>query len=123
MLPKHSKHCVGPTSDKLGISPQLVEDAVAFYYRTVRRSLVNLDFFTIHVESIGAFSIKKKRLIELIGKYENYLASAKPTTDNQRKAYLEVTVRLKRLRHLEELMKEEKERRNDFIACKKNGFR
>ena len=57
MLPKSSKHYIVPTAEDLDKDQQLVEDAVSFYYGTLRKTLVDLKCHNIQVENLGLIKI------------------------------------------------------------------
>ena len=55
MLPKNSKHYILPTAEEVNIDPQIVEDAISFYYSTLRKALIELKCHYIQVENLGSF--------------------------------------------------------------------
>ena len=60
MLPKKSKDHIKPVAEKLNLDSNLVSDAVAFYYKTLRKALSHLDHYNIMVENLGTFKIKER---------------------------------------------------------------
>jgi len=118
MLPKNSKHYIIPTAEDLGLDSQMVEDVVSFYYASLRKALSKFACHNIQVENIGSFSVKKQKIPYLIKKYDKHLSVLKTDTFNQMAIKKEVELKLKQVLELQELLNEEKQRRQDFLKRK-----
>lgn len=118
MLPKSSKHFIHPVSEKLNAEQQLVEDVVSFYYSTLRKALSNLDCHFIQVENLGLFKAKANELPKLVHKYEKHLSVLKPETFNQMAIKKDVEIKLERVRNLQSIIDQDKERRKEFLKRK-----
>jgi nucleoid DNA-binding protein len=114
MLPKNSKHFIQPTADKLDVDPDLVDDAVHFFYAEVRRNLVEMTGPNIQIENLGSFRAKKNELPKLVAKYTKHLDVLKPDTFNQVKLKKNLELKLERVLGLQKQMDEERRRKTEF---------
>ena len=117
------QHFFQPTSESLNLNINLIEDAVSFYYSELRKTLSNLKFHNIQVESVGSFKIKYNELPKLIKKYEKHLAVITPDTFAQMSIKKDIEEKLSEVLHAYELLKEDYQRKKDFLKLKKNGFK
>ena len=74
MNPKPAKDFYKITADQLGISEELVRDAVDMYWKEIRQSMTELKHFSIYAKGIGTFNIRFKKLAELQEKVERKLS-------------------------------------------------
>lgn len=118
MLPKSSKHYIIPTAEKLDMEPQLVEDVIAFYYSTLRKSLSGLAHQNITVENLGLFKVKIKELPSLNKKYEKQLSILTKETFSQMTLRKEVLLKQEKLRALQQIIEKEKTRKKKFLQQK-----
>ena len=72
MLPKKAKEFYKATAEQLGISEDLVRDAVEMYWADVRKALTEMQFHAIFIDKLGTFSAKERRLQEALEQYERY---------------------------------------------------
>jgi hypothetical protein len=121
MLPKNSKHYIQPTSEQLGIDPQIVEDVVGFYYTTLRKTLEDLPHPYIVIEHFGAFSIKEKELPQLVAKYVQHLKVLKKETFAQMTIKKNVELKLKKILRLQKMLIAEREAKKEFYKKKKDA--
>ena len=118
MLPKNSKHFVYPTSEKLDVDQQLVEDLVSYYYSTLRKALSNLECHFIQVENLGLFKAKPNELPKLVHKYEKHLSVLQPETFNQMATKKDVETKLEKVLRLKKMIEEDQERKKQFLKNK-----
>ncbi len=121
MLPKKSKDHIKPVAEKLNLDANLVSDAVAFYYKTLRKALSHLDHYNIMVENLGTFKIKERSIPKIVIKYTEQLSYLKSDTFQQMSIRKDIEVKLERILNLQENIKEEKQRKKEFIKTKQNG--
>jgi len=121
MLPKNSKTFIAPTAEELGLKEQFVEDVVSFYYKTLRKNLVELTSRNIQVERVGSFKAKANELHKLIAKYENHLKVINPETFNQMTIKKDIETKLERVKRLQNLIKDEKKRKIEHIKNKREN--
>jgi hypothetical protein len=119
MLPKSSKHFIKPTADKLGYDTELVDDAVGFFYKALRKTLVDMKGPNIQVPNFGSFKTKERELPKLLAKYNQHLNILKPETFTQAKIQKELQHKLKKVEALQKQILEEKARKAIFIKEKK----
>lgn len=118
MLPKSSKHFIQPTASKLGLSTELVDDVVSFFYSAIRKNLTEMTGDNIQVPNFCSFKAKPKELPKLIAKYQKHLDVLEPETFNQMKLQKSLQLRLDRAKALQQQMNEEKSRKDKFIQLK-----
>ena len=118
MKPKKAKEFIPSVSTELGLSEDLVEDVIDYYWREVRKSLSNLSHSRIHLTNLGDFVVKHWKL-------EEKLESLQKWEENKKaKGLQEITVRFKvaenlyNLRSLKKIIQEENQRK-DFIKLHK----
>lgn len=121
MLPKNSKHYITPTGEELDVDPVLVEKVIDFYYKTVRKSLVDLKCQNIMLENLGTFKIKKKELPKLITKHTRHLNVLSKETFNQMSLRKDVEKRLQKAVVLKKNIDIETARRKQFFKNKRDG--
>ena len=118
MLPKNSKHYIVPTAEQLKLNLQLVEDAVSFYYATLRSTLSNLVCHNVQVENLGSFKAKSRGLPKLATRHKEHLSVIKADTFNQMAIKKDVESKLEKVVNLQRLIKEDEERKAKFLKNK-----
>jgi nucleoid DNA-binding protein len=114
MLPKKSKHFINPTANKLDLDPDLVDDAVSFFYSGIRKSLIEMEGPNIQIENLGSFKAKQNELPKLVAKYTKHLDVLKPETFNQMTLMKELQSKLARVLNLQKIIGSEKARKTKF---------
>lgn len=118
MLPKNSKHFIKPTADELDCSPELVDDAVSFFYSELRKNLIDMTGPNIQIENLGSFKAKPNELPKLVVKYKTHLDVLKPETFNQMKLQKELETKLEKVLGLQKQINSEKFRKTKFNQAK-----
>ena len=118
MLPKSSRHFIQPTAEELNCNPQLVDDAVGFFYSEVRKALTEMKSPNIQLDNIGSFKVKPGEIPKLLKKYEKHLEILHPETFNQMATKKEIERRLHRVKALQQMIDEERERKKQFLIDK-----
>jgi nucleoid DNA-binding protein len=118
MLPKNSKHFIKPTADELDCSPELVDDAVSFFYSELRKNLIDMTGPNIQIENLGSFKTKPNELPKLIVKYQTHLDVLKPETFNQMKLQKDLETKLEKVLGLQKQINSEKFRKTKFMQAK-----
>ena len=70
MNPKKFKHILDEITQDIDCDKQLVSDVMDFYWANVRKSILNVAYPRINIESFGAFKLKPKVLQKTITKYK-----------------------------------------------------
>lgn len=118
MLPKNSKHFIQPTADELDCDADLVGDVVSFFYKDVRKNLVEMSSPNIQVENLGSFKAKKNELPKLVAKYTKHLDVLKPETFNQVTLQKNIQTKLEKVLGLQKQIDDEKLRKAEFMQNK-----
>lgn len=114
MLPKSSKHYIGPTAETTGQPAQLVEDLISFYYAKVRKNLSDLTMHHIRVDNLGTFKVKKKELPKLVAKYTKHLSVLNPETFRGMAIKKDIEDRLKKVLAVQNILDEEAKRKQEI---------
>lgn len=77
MNPKKASELIKPTAELTGVSEQLVNDITSFYWKDLRKALVNLTYPKIRVDSLGVFNTKHWKIQEVEDKYNTYINKLK----------------------------------------------
>lgn len=118
MRPRKAKEFIPNVSTELGLSEDLVEDVIDYYWREVRKSLSSLSHSRIHLTNLGDFVVKHWKLEEKLEGLQKWEENKKA------KGLQEITVRFKvaenlyNLRNLKKIIQEENQRK-DFIKLHK----
>jgi nucleoid DNA-binding protein len=72
--PTKPKKIVTATSKELGLSEELIDEVISFYYKAVHRKLSSLEHYNIQVIGLGSFSLRRMRLEKKTEHYQNALA-------------------------------------------------
>lgn len=73
MNPIKRKILVEKTAKKLGLSVEIVDELVSYYFNTVQKKLATSDYPYIFVPKLGTFVIKRKSLIDKIERYTCFI--------------------------------------------------
>ena len=123
MLPKDSKHFIVPTADELDVDSKLVESAVSFYYSTLRKGLSDLKCPYVQVESLGLFKTKERELPKLYAKYTKHLTVLTKETFVQMTLKKEIQSKLDKVIAVQDLIKADKARKEQFLKDKNDNIR
>lgn len=118
MLPKNSKHFIKPTADRLDLDAELVDDAVSFFYSSLRKTLVEMKGPNIQVDNLGSFKAKPNELPKLASKYKKHLEVLEPETFNQMAIKKDLEIKLERVLKLTKMIGSERFRKQQFINKK-----
>jgi nucleoid DNA-binding protein len=118
LRPKKAKEFIGDVAKEVGLSKDVVESVIAFYYRQLRNSLSSLSHYRVHVTNLGDFTIKHWKIddkIDMLQKFEE---------NNKARGLQKITARFKTAEMLYELtslkkLVEEETQRKDFIKLHK----
>jgi len=61
------------TAKSLDLDHLLVDDVVAFFYRTVQKKLSSVEHHSVNVPNMGTFVLKKQRVQNKLDKYNAFL--------------------------------------------------
>ncbi|MFO0089462.1 MAG: hypothetical protein ACK518_01370 [bacterium] len=118
MRPKKAKEFLEEVSKKVGLSKEVVDSVITFYYRQLRQNLSGLTHNRVHVTNLGDFVVKHWKVddkIDMLQRFEE---------NNKAKGLQKITARFKtaeslyELRNLKKIIEEENQRK-DFIKLHK----
>ncbi len=113
MNPKKASEFIKPTAKLTEVSEQLVSDITSFYWKDLRKALVNLTYPKIRVNGLGVFNTKHWKIPEVEEKYNLYITKLKEHQDKdqmtfQRFAILrDVESRLSKLTELKVMIEDQ----------------
>ena len=70
MNPKKFKNILDEITQDIDCDKQLISDVMDFYWVNVRKSMLNVTYPRINIESFGSFKLKPKVLQKIITKYK-----------------------------------------------------
>jgi nucleoid DNA-binding protein len=118
LRPKKAKEFLEEVSKKVGLSKEVVDSVITFYYRQLRQNLSGLTHNRVHVTNLGDFVVKHWKVddkIDMLQRFEE---------NNKAKGLQKITARFKtaeslyELRNLKKIIEEENQRK-DFIKLHK----
>ena len=118
MRPKKAKEFVNDVAKNVGLSKEVVEAVVSFYYRELRQKLSSLAHNRVHITNLGDFVVKHWKIddkIDMLQKFEE---------NNKAKGLQKITARFKtaesiyELKNLKKIIEEESQRK-EFIKLHK----
>jgi hypothetical protein len=77
------KAVVAQTSKKLGLSEELIDEVVSYYYKTVSTKIGELSHHTLAIPNLGRFQVKKTSLLKKIEQYKNALGKYEKELANE----------------------------------------
>jgi len=120
LIPKKSKDFIDQTAKELNLNPNLVGHVVDYYWKGIRKALVELKSPTIPIKSMGEFKLKAWDLEEQKRRYQLYLDSGDPNKMSFSKHQIrkDVEERLKNLSAVMELTSADKDRKEKMKQLK-----
>ena len=125
MTPIKRKNIIQLTSDELNISTDIVDDVVSHYYLTLQKKLSIADHPYISVPRLGTFVVKKKSLVDMITKHQNFVNKIEKDDHISVHTYeliIKKRTDIEELVELQNKMKEELDRKED-VKQKKQIYR
>lgn len=120
MNPKSHKKFKEGIAEEVGVHPNVVDDFIDFYYTEVRKNLTDMTYPRLHLDGLGTFELRRKKLEMTIKKCKDILGNiGKQTYKGYEKsvAVKERLVLLERIKVINDEMIKEKQ---DFKNSKKN---
>lgn len=108
MVPRKAKDLYAVVAAKMGISEDLVKDAVGIYWSDVRKALTNMEYHAIFVENLGTFKSKEQRLLEALEKYERLYKYNDGENFRKMKMKTELHSRIEKIKRLLSLIEGDK---------------
>ena len=124
MKPLKRKQLVDKTALQLGMSIEIVDDVVSYYYQTIQKKLSSALYPSITIPRLGTFVVKKKSLAQMILKHQRFVAKIEQDEDISVKTYeliIQKRTEIECLTKLQEIMAEEDQRREE-VKLKKQEY-
>lgn len=118
MIPKKANKLYRQISEELGISEDLVDKFIEHYYKEIRYMMVNLKYPRINVDGLGHFVVKERLVKDHIPKFKERLLIHDTTTFAAYHNKKGLEVKLDQLIALEEKIKLEQDRKDNFKKTK-----
>ena len=125
MLPKKANEVIPKTALETGVSEELVDDIVSYYWAEVRKCLVDMKADQINVIGLGIFRIKHWKIEDTREKYKAYLTRYQKLADEHKLNFQqfaiqkEIETRLAKLDNML-LMVEKNKLKKQSIKLKRN---
>lgn len=125
MNPIKRKSIVELTAKDLNLPADVVDDIVSHYYLTLQRKLSSVEHPYIAVPRLGTFVVKKKSLVEMITKHQNFVNKIEKDEHISVHTY-ELIIKkrddIQKLTKLQERMNQELERKEE-VKLKKQIYK
>jgi len=125
LKPLKRKQLIDQTALQLGISKDIVDDVVSYYYLNIQRKLSSVDCHSVSIPRLGTFVVKKKSLVQMILKHQRFVAKIEQDEDISVQTYeliIQKRAEIERLIKLQESMAGEDARREE-VKLKKQIYR
>lgn len=121
MTPLKANKLFPEVAKELELGEDVVEAAVDFYWKEIRKELIEPTHITISCESFGVFEARIKQIEYLIEKYTRISKYMKPTTYAKHTLLNILTEKLARLEKLLEMCKLQDEKKKQIRQIQKDG--
>ncbi len=125
MNPLKRKSIVEMTAKDLDLAVDMVDDIVSHYYLTLQRKLSNADHPYIAVPRLGTFVVKKKSLVDMITKHQNFVNKIEKDehiTVHTYELIIKKRADIEQLTKLQKRMQQEEERKQE-VKLKKQIYK
>jgi nucleoid DNA-binding protein len=120
LRPKKAKEFIDDVVKETGVSKDVVDAAISFYYREVRQSLSALVHNRIHISNLGDFVIKHWKIDDKIDMLQKFEENSKAKGLQKMTARFKTAESLYELRNIKKVINEENQRK-DFIKLHKKN--
>lgn len=121
MIPQKAKTVYPEISEILNLPEDVVEAVVDFYWKEIKKNLMEPDCLNLRVEDLGTFEIRRRILEREIEKYTGLIKHAKPGTYAKHMFLNSNMEKLARFEKLLELYKVQDEKKKQVRETQKNG--
>lgn len=118
MNPKSHKQIKDGIADEVGVHKQVVDDFINFYYGKVRKALSDLTHPRIHVDRLGTFNLRNKKLENKIKTYKSKLGNLSKSTYRGYSKSEIIQENINIMNNAYEMLLEDKKNREEFIENK-----
>ena len=125
MNPIKRKSIVELTAKDLNLPVDVVDNIVSHYYLTLQKKLSSVDHPYIAVPRLGTFVVKKKSLVDMITKHQNFVNKIEKDehiTVHTYELIIKKRAEIEKLTKLQERMQQEQERKEE-VKLKKQIYK
>ena len=115
MNPKKHNTFKKDIAKEVGVHPDIVDAFITFYYGKVRKNLSDLNCCNLHLDGLGTFSLRKKRLKDKIKRYKSILGNLTKMTFGGYDKHVAVKEKLNNLEDALKLIEENEQRKKDWL--------
>lgn len=121
MNPTKRKEITKKTAESLGLDHLIVDDVVAFFYRTTQKKLSAVSSPSVNVPNMGTFVLMRKRVEKKLEKYTAFLNKIDPSESiRMYETSLQVKADIEKYTAILEKMDQEQQRKKEVIKLKEN---
>ncbi len=121
MNPTKRKEITKKTAESLGLDHLVVDDVVAFFYRTTQKKLSAVSSPSVNVPNMGTFVLMRKRVEKKLEKYTAFLNKIDPSESiRMYETSLQVKADIEKYTAILEKMDQEQQRKKEVIKLKEN---
>jgi len=102
LIPKKHSEIVKQLANELSLDEELVQDVTSFYWKNIRQNVSNLTHERITIRGLGDFRIKRKKVQELLDKYNSMLSKFNCSNYRYMKTYEEMKNMVDDLNHVKD---------------------
>ncbi len=114
MRPKKANKIFEEYAKKNNIDPDLAKDLMDYYWAEVRKTMTDLVYPRINIESLGVFDVRKRPLENTIVRYERYRKTVPYSEFKTYSLHSKITKRLEQLNKLKDIINSESERKETY---------
>jgi hypothetical protein len=119
--PTKRKEITKKTAESLGLDHLVVDDVVAFFYRTTQKKLSAMSSPSVNVPNMGTFVLMRKRVEKKLEKYTAFLNKIDPSESiRMYETSLQVKADIEKYTEILEKMDQEQQRKKEVIKLKEN---
>jgi len=119
--PTKRKEITKKTAESLGLDHLVVDDVVAFFYRTTQKKLSAMSSPSVNVPNMGTFVLMRKRVEKKLEKYTAFLNKIDPSESiRMYETSLQVKADIEKYAEILEKMDQEQQRKKEVIKLKEN---
>jgi nucleoid DNA-binding protein len=119
LVPKKAKEFKKATAEDLGLSENLVNNFIDFYWQRVRKLMSDLEHEAIQIPNLGTFKVKHWRIDETVEKHKATIVRVEGKFAGYQ-MMVELTKRIEKLEKIKELVEKREVKFKQIKDARKN---
>lgn len=119
MVPKKAKEFKKATAEDLGLSENLVNNFIDFYWQRVRKLMSDLEHEAIQIPNLGTFKVKHWRIDETVEKHKATIVRVEGKFAGYQ-MMVDLTKRIEKLEKIKELVEKREVKFKQIKDARKN---